>query len=63
MRTTVTLDDTLYHKALEYHPSSSLKELLDNALKSYIHQEASRALALMGASDENAPEAPPRRRL
>lgn len=61
MRTTVTLDDVLYHQALRYHPNKSLKQLLDDALKRYIQHEAAAQLMKMGGTAPDAPDAPPRR--
>ncbi len=62
MRTTVTIDDALYRKALEVaDPSMEKADLFREAIKTFIRVQAGKRLASLGAS---APEmkAIPRRR-
>ncbi len=61
MRTTVTLDDTLVAEAQAYAGVKEKSALIELALKSYVHREASRRLALLGGSDPHARPAPRRR--
>lgn len=61
MRTTVTIDDALYEKALEVaDPSMDRADLFREAIKTFVRVQAAKRLALLGAS---APEmqAVPRR--
>ena len=51
MRTTITLDDELIEKAQEFTGITEKTALVREALKSLIHMEASRRLALLGGSE------------
>lgn len=62
MRTTVTIDDDLYNKALEYSPKGIQKpELFKLAIETYIRVESARRLAALGDSLPDAKEVPRRR--
>jgi Arc/MetJ family transcription regulator len=51
MRTTITLDDELIEKAQEFTGITEKTALVREALKAFIHMEASRRLALLGGSE------------
>jgi Arc/MetJ family transcription regulator len=51
MRTTITLDDELVEKAQEFSGITEKTALVREALKAFIHMEASRRLALLGGSE------------
>lgn len=62
MRTTVTIDDALYEKALEVaDPAMDKGDLFREAIKTFVRVQAAKRLAALGTS---APEmkAIPRRR-
>lgn len=50
MRTTVTLDDTIFKRAQELTGIKETSELLRHALKKLVEREAARRLALLGGS-------------
>lgn len=50
MRTTVTIDDNVYNDAVKNRPNATLKELLDEALRTFNQLEASRRLAKMAGT-------------
>jgi metal-responsive CopG/Arc/MetJ family transcriptional regulator len=62
MRTTVTIDDTLYERALEVaDPAMDRADLFREAVKTFVRVQAAKRLAALGAA---APQmtAVPRRR-
>ena len=61
MRTTVTLDDDLIQKAMEFTGITEKSALVKEALTVLVQREAARRLAALGGSDPNA-SVPPRRR-
>ncbi len=61
MRTTVTLDEALVKKAMDYTGISERSALLQAGLKLLIQREAARRLALLGGSDPDAQYIPRRR--
>lgn len=62
MRTTVTIDDELYNKALELaDPSMKKADLFREAVKTFIQVRLSHRLAALGASMPAMPDVPRRR--
>jgi hypothetical protein len=62
MRTTVTIDDSLYHQALEVaDPEMDKSELFREAIKTFIRVQAAKRLAALGSSQPEMPEVPLRR--
>lgn len=62
MRTTVTLDDALYAKALEVaDPSMDKSDLLREAVETFVRVRAAKRLAALGASAPNMKSTPRRR--
>ena len=61
MRTTITIDDDLLAKAIEYTGVKERATLVRMALESLVALEAGRRLALLGGSDPDAWAAPRRR--
>lgn len=62
MRTTVTIDDALYERALEVaDPAMDKSDLFREAIKTFVRVQAGKRLALLGASAPQM-EAVPRRR-
>lgn len=62
MRTTVTIDDELYNKALEVaDPSMDKADLFREAIKTFVRVRAATRLAALGASMPDMPEVPRRR--
>ena len=61
MRTTVTLDDELVAKAMDYTGLKKMPQLIDEAFKALVAREAAQRLAKLGGSDPKA-TLPPRRR-
>ncbi|MDE2120255.1 MAG: type II toxin-antitoxin system VapB family antitoxin [Betaproteobacteria bacterium] len=52
MRTTVTLDDALYQRALEAaDPSMSKADLFREAIQTFIRVQAAKRLAALGGSE------------
>lgn len=51
MRTTIALDDELVRKAQEFTGITEKAALVREALKTLIHMEASRRLALLGGTE------------
>jgi Arc/MetJ family transcription regulator len=61
MRTTVTIDDDLYKKALEVaDPSMDKADLFREAIKTFVRVRAAQRLAALGATMPNMPEIPRR---
>lgn len=62
MRTTVTIDDSLYEKALEVaDPAMDKSDLFREAIKTFVRVQAAKRLAALGASMPEMPEIPRRR--
>lgn len=61
MRTTITIDDSLYLKASELTGVTEKSALLRDGLETLIRVESARRLAALGGSDPEA-SAPARRR-
>ncbi len=61
MRTTVTIDDALYQKALEMaDPGMDKSELLREAVKTFVRVQAAKRLTALGGSAPNLPDVPRR---
>lgn len=59
MRTTVTIDDALYERALEVaDPSMDKADLLREAIKTYVRVQSARRLAALGATQPDMPDIP-----
>ena len=62
MRTTVTIDDDLYEKALEVaDPAMDKADLFREAVKTFVRVQAARRLAALGATMPAMQEVPRRR--
>lgn len=62
MRTTVTIDDALYEKALEVaDPSMDRSDLFREAIKTFVRVQAARRLAALGGAMPDAMDTPRRR--
>jgi len=62
MRTTVTLDDALYAKALEVaDPGMDKAELFREAVETFVRVRAAKRLAALGSSAPNMQSVPRRR--
>ena len=62
MRTTVTIDDDLYAKALEMaDPAMDRSDLFREAVKTFVRVQAAKRLAGLGASTPLMPDVPRRR--
>ncbi|MGQ0711370.1 MAG: type II toxin-antitoxin system VapB family antitoxin [Rhodoferax sp.] len=62
MRTTVTIDDALYERALEAaDPGMDKADLFHEAVRTFVRVQAAKRLAALGASQPDMQE-PPRRR-
>jgi Arc/MetJ family transcription regulator len=62
MRTTVTLDDALYQRALEVaDPSMSKADLFREAIQTFIRVQAAKRLAALGGSEPLMEQIPRRR--
>jgi Arc/MetJ family transcription regulator len=61
MRTTVKLDDELLKRAQDLTGISERSQLVREALKALIHQEASRRLILLGGTQPDLKPTPRRR--
>lgn len=61
MRTTVTIDDTLYEEALQVaEPGIDKADLIREAIKTYVRVQAAKRLASLGATAPDMPEIPRR---
>lgn len=59
MRTTVTIDDALYERALEVaDPSMDKADLFREAIKTYVRVQSARRLAALGATQSDVPDIP-----
>ena len=62
MRTTVTIDDELYNKALEVaDPAMDKADLFREAIKTFVRVQAAKRLAALGTAMPGMPEIPRRR--
>ncbi|MDR1889592.1 MAG: type II toxin-antitoxin system VapB family antitoxin [Zoogloeaceae bacterium] len=62
MRTTITIDDTLYNQALELSdPDMSRTALIQEALRTFIRVQAGKRLAALGGARPDMPDIPRRR--
>jgi hypothetical protein len=62
MRTTVTLDDALYEKALEVaDPEMDKSDLFREAIKTFVRVQAAKRLAALGGSTPEMPDIARRR--
>ncbi|MEW5888500.1 MAG: type II toxin-antitoxin system VapB family antitoxin [Pseudomonadota bacterium] len=62
MRTTVTIDDALYEKALEVaDPGMDKADLFREAIKTFVRVQAAKRLAALGATAPEMQEIPRRR--
>ena len=62
MRTTVTIDDSLYEKALEVaDPAMDKADLFREAIKTFVRVRAAKRLAALGASNPEMADIPRRR--
>ncbi|MBI3149581.1 MAG: type II toxin-antitoxin system VapB family antitoxin [Betaproteobacteria bacterium] len=62
MRTTVTIDDDLYHQALELaDPGVEKSDLFCEAIKSFVRFQAAKRLAALGGAAPRMPAVPRRR--
>jgi Arc/MetJ family transcription regulator len=61
MRTTVTIDDELYAKALEMSdPEMDKADLFREAVKTFVRVQAAKRLAALGGTAPDMPEVPRR---
>jgi len=61
MRTTVTIDDELYAKALEMaDPGMDKADLFREAVKTFVRVQAAKRLAALGGAAPGMPEVPRR---
>lgn len=59
MRTTLTIDDALYQKALELsEPDMNKAELFREAIQTFIRVQAAKRLAALGGRAPDMPEIP-----
>ncbi|BCO27512.1 antitoxin VapB32 [Rhodoferax lithotrophicus] len=62
MRTTVTIDDTLYEKALEVaDPDMDKADIFREAIKTFVRVQAAKRLAALGGSKSEIKDVPRRR--
>ena len=62
MRTTVTIEDSLYEKALDVaDPAMDKADLFREAIKTFVRVQASKRLAALGASMPELEDIPRRR--
>ena len=62
MRTTVTIDDDLYDKALELaDPTMDRADLFREAIKTFVRVQAAKRLAALGATAPKMADVPRRR--
>ncbi len=62
MRTTVTIDDALYERALEVaDPTMDKADLFREAVKTFVRVQAAKRLAALGATMPKMEEIPRRR--
>ncbi len=62
MRTTVTIDDALYQKALEMaDPEMDKSDIFREAMKTFVRVQAAKRLAALGGAAPDMPDVPRRR--
>jgi hypothetical protein len=62
MRTTVTIDDTLYERALELaDPEMDKSDLFRVAMQTFVRVQAGKRLAALGGTVPDMPDIPRRR--
>ena len=62
MRTTVTIDDTLYEKALEMaDPGTPKSDIFRGAFKTFVRVQAAKRLAALGGAAPEMSDVPRRR--
>lgn len=62
MRTTVTIDDELYAKALDMaDPDMDKADLFREAIKTFVRVQAAKRLAALGGSSPDMPDIPRQR--
>jgi len=62
MRTTITIDDTLYEQALEMAgPDIAKSEIFREAMKTFVWVQAAKRLAALGAAAPDMTDVPRRR--
>lgn len=62
MRTTVTIEDDLYEKALEVaDPAMDRADLFREAMKTFVRVQAAKRLAALGGTMPEMPDVPRRR--
>lgn len=62
MRTTLTIDDALYERALEVaDPAMDKADLFREAVKTFVRVQSAKRLAALGGSQPAMPEIPRRR--
>ena len=62
MRTTVTIDDALYEKALELaDPDMEKSDIFREAMKVFVRVQAAKRLAALGGKVPDMPDIPRRR--
>ncbi len=62
MRTTITVEDTLYRQALELaDPDMDKAELFREAIRTFIRVQAAKRLAALGGQAPDMPDVPRRR--
>ncbi len=62
MRTTVTIDDTLFEKALEVaDPNMDKADIFREAMKPFVRVQAAKRLAALGGSTPEMQDVPRRR--
>ncbi len=62
MRTTVTVDDALYEKALEMAgPTMDKSDLFRVAIETFVRVQAAKRLVALGGTAPGAPDVPRRR--
>ncbi|UZN51748.1 type II toxin-antitoxin system VapB family antitoxin [Cupriavidus cauae] len=62
MRTTVTIDDALYEKALEMaDPGMDKSDLFREAIKTFVRVQAAKRLAALGGAAPDMEDVPRRR--
>lgn len=62
MRTTITIDDELYNKALEVaDPGMDKSEVFREAIRTFVRVQAAKRLAALGSTMSEMPDVPRRR--
>jgi hypothetical protein len=62
MRTTVTIDDALYEKALEMaDPGMDKSDIIRSAIETFVRVQAAKRLAALGGTMPRIPDVPRRR--